>query len=289
MKQILIGKQLQVSLRQASETQLVVILITVSLLFHLIVLVIDTSILSSPSKPLFTEWEIEASLVSDDDFSSSSDSALPNAKEAEEAKVAKNILPQLPKKFAIKENSTPEGVGDAKTDKEADKTKEKISDSLQAKENPDEANKIAKMEAIERLAKERLRLEKKFAEKTQALKNSSLARLKQQKALENKLNSGAVGFGKAENSYRSKLNKNIGRCYKLATVYNLENANIQIVIGIVVDAKGELLKSRIVTPSGDTVFDESTYKAVHDCAPMPKPPSSLANKELFLRFSPKSF
>jgi len=289
LKPILIGKQLQTSLSQASENQMVLILLGVSLFFHLIVLVVDTSMLSNPSKPLFQEWEIEASLISEDTLSSSKDSALPDAKEAEEAKVAKNILPQLPKKFAIKEKSSPEGVGDGEVVKKDDKPKEKSTDTLETKNKPDEANKIAKKEALERLAKERLRLEKKFAKKNQAIKSSSLARLKQQKDLENKLSSGALGLGKAENKYIGKLKIGIGRCYDIPSAYNFANADIQTKIGIVVSKKGELIKSRIVRPSGDLAFDNVVYKAIQDCVSLPIPPSSLANKEIHLNFNPKSF
>ncbi len=291
MKQIFIGKQIQISLNRANENQLVFILIAVSVVLHLLAMIVDTSSLSSPSKALFEEWEIEASLLPDDNLSFPAQSALPDSKKAEEAKVAKNILPQLPKKFAIKESdeTISEGVGEKANKKVSDKPKAKDKELVPTKSDPKEANKIAQQEALKRLAKEKLRLEKKFADSNQALKNSSIARLKKEKESEDKLSAGAMGFGKEENIYRAKLTRSIRRCNAIPPGINLSNADIYVTIGIVINHNGELLKSRITAPSGDIAFDTVTHKAVQDCVSHPKPPSSLANKEILLRFSPKSF
>ncbi len=273
------------------EDRLVGRFIVTSLAAHGFVLILNQLDLMPRVDFSEDEWEIRADLISDLDLSAPEKTELPNAKEAPEAAVPANMLPQLTKKFKVDEDTVAdEGMTEepeAKVAETPKKVEEK--EKLNVKADPDEMNVLKKAEALRRLAMERLRKEK-TAEELQAEKASALAKLRDDAALSRKPNSGgAEGSGLALQKYRSMVQAAVRRHYALPEAYNLRNAELSVVIAIVVNERGDLVSTKIEKPSGDSVFDELAFEAVKKSAPLPKPPADQAGEWIHLKFSPKSF
>ncbi|MEZ4741382.1 MAG: cell envelope integrity protein TolA [Bdellovibrionota bacterium] len=279
---------------QSNELKLVLTFIFVSSICHLIVLLIDPSILFKKNIEDREEITISADILPDIDLGAATQDALPNAKQAEELKVDKQILPQMPKKFTIEEK-TPEksemAIEAIKKEKEADKEKEAGKDKeLQVvKKKEQEALEVRKKDALARLLKEHARKEKKFAKETEAPLSEKLAQRKME--LENKT-LGVSGGGAISkhrlHKYLAKLERAIKRNYSLPQVYNLANAKLETRIRMVLNDSGNLQKLEIAESSGEASFDQLALKAVQNSVPLPKPPSELAGESFVFVFTPNT-
>lgn len=255
------------------------------------------SSLWTSTPPPIDEWSMDADLVTDLKFSAPSQTALPNAQVAPEAAVPSQLLPQLPKKFEVKQaekadDPTEEKAEpDPKTAAEEKQAAQPV--ATQTKEDLDEKNRISMDDALKRLAVERLRQEQKDKQVAmKAPKVDELARLKEELAQRPEdLNSGVKGAGSkaGQDRYRGLLQKAVGRHYSLPEAYNMKNAGLRVVIAIVVNDRGELVSCSIHQSSGDKLFDNLAYKAVKDAAPLPRPPEGQAGETIFMHFTPKSF
>lgn len=237
------------------------------------------------------ELEIEASLVTDFDFDGATETAIPDAKESDKTAIRDNLLPQLTKKFSILDEKVDESaeaiVEEAKPkDGNADKAEE----NLKVVSEKDEVNRLKKMDALKRLALEKLRHEKKDKQ-TQADKNDPLARIKEEltKKKSKLIAGGDLGSKKSVDRYRKLLQKAVRRNYALPEAYNFKNAELNVVIAVKVSERGELASTLIAKSSGDQVFDELAFSAVKKSAPLPHPPQGQAGRVIHLKFSPKSF
>src|SRR5690606_3456304 len=79
-----------------------------SLLVHIMFFVFDKADWIDKRDLLYEEWEVQADLIDDLNPSAPTKSELPNAKEAEEARVPDTMLPQLPKKFELEQQKKEE-------------------------------------------------------------------------------------------------------------------------------------------------------------------------------------
>lgn len=256
-----------------------------------------SSLFWTATPPPMEEWSMDADLVTDLKFSAPSQTALPNAQVAPEATVPSQLLPQLPKKFEVKQaEKSDESVAEDKV--EPDPKTEAEKKQAQApvtvpKEDVEEKNRITMDDALKRLAVERLRQEQKDKQVAmKAPKVDELARLKEELAQRPEdLNSGVKGSGSkaGQDRYRGMLQKAVGRHYALPEAYNMKNASLRVVVAIVVNDRGELISCTIHQSSGDKLFDNLAYKAVKDAAPLPRPPDGQAGEAIYLHFTPKSF
>jgi len=283
--------QLRDIIREGDEKRMVHAFVWISLGVHFIVLIIgqiDFSFFSS--RVLVEEWAMDADLVPDLNMIAPSTSALPDSQKAEEAAVPKNLLPQLPKKFATDE-AQPEEAGDS-GDKLDPKAKPKELDKKEAPTiaaDKEEQNRIKKEEALKRLAMERLRLEKKESDKLKAETKDAIARLKDQLGNDGKINAGVGGgSGVSQNKFMGAVRMAISRHYALPEAYNLKNADIAVVLAVVLNDSGNVIKVDVDKTSGDVAFDELALKALRDSSPLPKPPPELVGKPFTITFSPKT-
>lgn len=237
------------------------------------------------------EWEIQADLITDSDFSAPDKTELPDAKIAEEAAAPTNMLPQLTKKFQVEEDTVAdEGYAEAVDTKVAAKPQKSLDqEKLDVRTEKEEANRIKKREALRRLALERLR-KQNTSKQAQAQKESALAKLREELSLRRaQSQKGGSGAGFQIQKYRSMVQSAVRRNYALPEAYNLRNAQLAVVIAIIVNEKGDIVSSKIERASGDSVFDELAFKAVKKSSPLPQPPTAQAGEWIHLKFTPKSF
>ena len=271
-------------------------LLAFSLLGHILFFVIDKAELTREREPLFEEWAVEADLLPDVHVTSPKENALPDAQKTDELAVRDNLLPQLPKKFAIDKAAEEEAINEneeqkiekpkdeTNTDQNVNKTQ------IQIKSDKDEMNRLAMQDALKRLAMEKLRKEMKVAKTNKADNVDAMAKIKDEmgedalnKALESSLNLSA------EKNYRAKLRSHVGRFWSVPEAYNIKNAELRVRIAISVNAMGNLVSHEIKQSSGDVVFDDLAFNAIKNAEPLPNPPEELMGVEILLDFTPKSY
>jgi TonB family protein len=244
--------------------------------------------------PLIEEFAIDAELVSDIDLGMSKITTIPDAEKAPEEKMPKEMLPQLPKKFTVKEKPAEvEGIPE-KIVPEAKKEQTEIKDKPKPiiQHDNKEANKLKESEIRKRAALEALRKNLSKDDKAKAQKDDPLARLRDIMAKKTEGESSGFASPGAKNRakvYQGKLQAVIRRNYQLPEAYNLRNAKLQVLIRISVGERGNLLKMEIEKSSGDPVFDEMAVKAVQASNPMPRPPKEMISRAILLNFTPQSF
>lgn len=288
--------------RQSSAPQyymqdnLFYVFLGLSALLHGVMFFVDGFAWLNEKPPIMEEWAVDAEIITDIDWTVPDASVLPKAEVAEKAAVPDNMLPQLPKKFQIKEEIKPDIKPiDTKTpdkkveDLAKEKAQVKKDLDIKVKKNPDEANKIAKLEALERLKKEQLRLDQKKSDKEKTEIKDDLARIAQD--ISRRMNKSAGSFGspvaKARaRKYQGIIQMAVRRNYALPEAYNLKNADMKAIIEIIVNEGGNLMKLKMYKSSGDQVFDELALKAVKASVPLPKPPKELVAQTILLNFTP---
>lgn len=191
----------------------------------------------------------------------------------EATKPNSNMLPQLPKKFAIKSEqltSLPKTTPDKASDNEQN-------DELTA--NSDATNLIKAKEALKRLALERLRSQKKQESKKQRALTNQM-----QKAL---LNISSIKSSDAVRAkYQTVLRVFIRRNFILPDIHDLKNANIKVKLEIKINDKGYLSKMRIIQSSNNKIFDELAASAVKNSSPFPTPPRELIEQDIIIILTP---
>jgi colicin import membrane protein len=276
-----------------NQDQLVKKLILYSILIHAGMLFLQnfTEDWAPPNFP--EEFAIEADLVGDIDLPTPSKTVIPDAKLDEKAAAARQMLPQITKKFNIdkaeqeQENIDGENVSEAEKDDVALQKQDKTI-SLKDKNNTD--NRIKMKEALKRLALERLK-KRNVAKETKTESKQGLAKIRDQLAKSASLKLGGGGgssFNGAIQRYRSKLQTAIRRHYSLPKAYNFTNADVMVVIMIIVNDRGDLMKSNVYKSSGDQVFDELAMNAIKSAVPLPKPPRGQAGESIHLVFTPRT-
>ena len=95
-----------------------------------------------------------------------------------------------------------------------------------------------------------------------------------------------LGLGAETKKYLSYLKKSIRRNYSLPKTYELKNAKIVASLHVVINARGELVSTKIAKASGDNVFDQYCIEAVKKTAPFNKPPKERAGEVLTLNCNP---
>ena len=160
---------------------------------------------------------------------------------------------------------------DKKTEKGVETTKEKPKD-----------NKIEKKELMKRLALEKLRKDKKFADKKTAPRNDPLAAIGEQLKKNSK---GKTGTQKAaELKYGLYLKKKINQQYYLPQTFTPTVSNPVVILEMVVNTEGNLRVVKVHKSSKDTVFDEYTIAAAKNAAPFERPPATLAGRTILVNF-----
>lgn len=266
------------------ENRILILLIGFSLLGHIGVYALSGLNWLAPTEELTAEWSIEVDM--DDGTNVLGASSIPKSVKSKELKVAKKILPQLPKSYTI-ERDKKEEDGLAVDDKARDKTigEDKLHrDSLVDKEDNKAAKKLKMKEALKRLALEELRKKKSFAKKTKAPLDDPMARIAEEakKARKTVKKSSDIGH---YSKYGMRLKRQILRHYKLPQTFASPISELRVVLTVVVNRRGKLVSVRIKESSQDPVFDEYTVQAAKNASPYDFPPKSLAGRKISLIFT----
>jgi protein TonB len=284
-------------LKEPAESRLLTSLIVASAIVHFLFLFLDPELFFWNSKPAQEEMVISADIFPDIDMGSSKEAALPDVVPAEELKVEKNLLPQLPNKFTIEEQAPKKDEMALAEEQPPVKVKpeetpveeKKIVDQEIIKKKNDEATELKKKDALERLLKEQARKEEKFAEETTAPLSKKLAQRKMD--LESSRNGLTGGGGISElrlHKYLSTLSRVVRRNYALPQIYNLENAKLEVRVAMMLNDIGDLRELSVAQSSGDPAFDQLVLKVIRDSVPLPPPPVELSGQTFVFVFSPRT-
>lgn len=226
----------------------------------------------------FQEMSIQADLEME-----SAVPSIASKERAEEIKVDKQILPQLPKQYEVQDK--PEQ--DEKQNEElALKEEEHKEEEKKPEIDPEQVKRerilgLQKKQALERLLKEKARKEEKFSNSTKSPLNQLLLARKQQ--LEAGMPGGAVGE-ESFAQYGKLLKKWMQNYYSMPEVYALQAVGQQAVVELVLDAKGGVRSLTLLTSSDNTSFDDLALATVRKAAPFPAPPRELVGKKIHYHF-----
>lgn len=267
-------------------------LVLVSAGIHLLLLTVNFSHFFPSPDFQESDMEIETDISFDTSMLAAKDTVLPNAKESEKPGIPAEMLPQLPKKFEI-DNPVKDEQPTEEQQLEKNETEgEKITDKLPEPEKEvvvkDDTNKIQLDDARIRLALERLRKEQKTAE-IEAHKRDKLAALRSELASQAGKAGGSVDLNQSFGEYKKQLQIAVRRNFNLPDAYELKNANIQVIVAVVLDPRGNLSSISVAETSGNDVFDNLALEAINNSAPLPPPPKELAGKRVLFRVDPRTF
>ncbi|NRA44958.1 MAG: TonB family protein [Oligoflexales bacterium] len=263
-------------------------ILLISLVLHVAGFFLNPSKWWDRTPPRLEEWAIEADI---------SGLELPKGKEHKPAKSeqkekdTRRMLPQLPKKYAVKEKQEQTQNSDDKIipeEKEGDKPDKKTEEDLAAsKAKPeDDATKLFKEELIKRLKKEQERQEKLAQEKEKKEKqkiDSIIAKRKGELAGESSAHKGSKVT--KNHPYIVAVTEKIRRTYSLPGVYRIETGQMPILV-IVIGKSGKIEELTLSQSSNNVAMDKLALKTVQDAAPFPRPPREILGKPIRFRFDP---
>ena len=218
---------------------LVKILIGVSLAVHVIGFVAG-HFFSFSGPRIMDEIAIETDLISEADLRPASKTVIPKAKKADKAAVPSTMLPQINKDFQIKQpKKEEEGIADdAAKDvvPEGKKEEVKAEDPKVVEEEKDNSTKLAKLEALKRLAMEKLRQEQKEKSKElTAHENNELAQVKEALHKDTGLNKNVgtwSSFWSRNSGLFASLDRSIKKNWALPKTFQLTSADMKSTVAI---------------------------------------------------------
>lgn len=272
--------------RNTLEKNLLRVSFALFLILHIAAL-LSTSMFDKVTKP--QEISIDIDLLPENTLSDSQPTTA--------APKPVNILPQLPKKFAIRmpqpvpaEPDTepvtasqpatepkPAAAATSQPPKPAN-IKPPTGETL-VKHAANEENVLRVQEALQRLALEKLRVQQRKEHK-----RTSTINTKMQKAIANLSNMKSSNALNA--SYQTALRIAIKRNFILPDIYDLKNANIKVKLEIRIDVRGNLLRLRLLKSSRNKIFDDLAMAAVRNTSPFPIPPAELVDKQIIVILTP---
>lgn len=274
--------------------------IGVSIAGHLLLVLLPS--LYNPRPIMPAEIATDVTLISDFDLDAMAvpRAAENTAKEDQEALSDPKMLPQLPKRFEIKE---PEEKKVAAIDPEREEKKEsKDANAEKNKAGEEEAKKkekelieISKKNAFERLMKEQERLRKKEGKKAQEEAKKAKEEIKEllnnrKKEIAELSKGGITTIGGDPNlnqhPYVGVLRVWIKKHYNLPEIYAQQFAGKpDPIVEIVLSSEGGLAKIDLIQSSSDPVLDQLAIKTIEDSAPFPTPPLDFVGKIIHVPFN----
>ncbi len=264
------------------EDRLLKNIIAVSIGAHLLFFIVSyLDIDPIPPAPM-EEWVIDADLSTDFGDAPAKTTVVPKAELAEKASVPSNLLPQINKSFELNSKTREEeGFSEKQAKLEKSKLKGKKLEGVNRIQK--EKSRLKMKEALRRLAMEKLRKEQKTkSTKYLTEQKGDLARVKQNLAAGSSEN--GIGGIEEKQKYRVYLTKTIHRNYDLPSTYKIRKNQAMVYLRMKINAKGELVVSKIDKSSGDEVFDSYTLAALRKSAPFTAPPRSLIGKSIVVAF-----
>jgi TonB family protein len=209
------------------------------------------------------------------------------SKQSEEIRVAKQTLPQLTKELTTSAQPAKKVPGGPTETNRPAMTDDRPPSSpkkgrrLDPKEQ--KAAEIAKLEALQRLLKEKARQDKKFAQQDHSPRNKVLAK-RQQQLEERQLLQEQLALTSGA-KYAGKIRQWVKRHYSVPEVYRLQQRAVKAVVYITLDRSGGLKALKLKESSGDPAFDSLALRALESSAPFPKPPPEWVGKTVAYAFS----
>ncbi|MBP9707146.1 MAG: TonB C-terminal domain-containing protein [Oligoflexales bacterium] len=285
---------LQRFLALAKDQELIVRrFIFISLFVHIGILVFSRLNIENHFKRDMQEWVIETDLSFDTSLlPEAKETALPDVKIAEAPAVEKNILPQLPKTYSLKEQEEEikeeeKIVEDIKKDEnESEKPIIEEPKPAPAPKPPEEDNKLEELDLRKRQALEALRKQNQFADERQAQKSSALASLEKQINIENSDKSVSSQVGDmVMNKYLAAVKSSVHRCYSLPDTYQIKRKDLEVIVEFYIDSNGSPRNLEMVKSSDDSQYDQLVLQSIENCSPLPEPPMGKATDLLRFRFN----
>lgn len=248
---------------------------------------------STPPMSLEESWEVDMEFLGEINTKAPQETALPNSQKSDEEAVPMNVLPQLPKKFEITEQTPPEEKTFAEEKDEkaeqaiAEEKKVEAPDKPAVPKTEEDANKVDMDDLRKRLAVEKLKQENKVSERMKAQKDA-LAKLKQETSTQNAdANSGSSGAMVGlmrNNAFQSALKSAVQRNFSLPESFKYSQKKMAVPLIVVIGDRGELLSYKLNGSSGNDVYDNAAVAALKNSEPLPAPPKEFVGKEIQFNF-----
>lgn len=250
--------------------------------FHLVVLLMPPIDFAFMPLQQPQEMVIETELIT---LPNENPDSLAKSVKAEELKVKSTILPQLPKDFKL---TSEQIVEDSKDEvlshvQEHDKPAPESEFTEVDREKKEDSQKIKRV-ALDRLLKEKARLEKKFSKKEQTspLDRTLKQRKKDLAQLHDQIKLGQEG--NEDDAYRRILQRWVAKNYALPKVYQLNVSEKKAVVEMTIDGSGEIRHLKLTQSSQDAVFDKLAMNTIKKSAPFPRPPRDWVGRAIVFPF-----
>lgn len=265
---------------------------TTILLGHALILLFNPSWFFSPPEFNLEESAVDVDFLGEISLKAPQETALPNSKPAEEAKVPANLLPQLPKKFEVEESKPQEKQVAEEKDPKAEEALAKkevaLPEKLEAPKTQDDPNKVTREDLLKRLAVEKLKRENKVDQQMKAQKNA-LAKLKEDllaaQAGENSGGGGNVSGSLRAKTYADQLRAAVKRNLFLPKTFEYDQAQLVTQLSVVINQKGELVEVKLSRSSGNGAYDQAAISAIQNSVPLPQPPAEIAGQVITFNLS----
>ncbi|MBP6217873.1 MAG: TonB family protein [Oligoflexales bacterium] len=265
------------------EGQLLKKLIWVSVFAHIFFAFFHGCSVFTTSEP--PEWVIEAEFLDAPPEPQTKPDSLKNTKQAEELAVAQETLPQLTKEIIPmkedKADTLPEPAAKPEEKKQVEEIKPKKEEEVEKALTRTEEH--LKKVALDRLLKEKARLEKKLAkEDVSPLSETLLKRKEELKKLAN------YGFNLSgsDSGYSAVLKKRVSQYYSLPDIYNYRNSGLRASVEVVLNHTGQIERMNLKDSSHDDVFDSLALKTIERSSPFPSPPQDWVGQPILFPFEP---
>jgi TonB family protein len=265
-----------------------------TIVLHLLVLAINPNwFFSTPKVDMEQSIAVDVDFMSQLSLDAPQETALPNAKKADDAAVPANLLPQLPKKFEVEDQkkSEEQPFVEEKDPQAEDSLSEKKVATPEKEEVPktkEDPNKVTKDDLMKRLAVEKLKQENKIDLQMKAQKNA-LAKLKEELAnndAKSNSGSGAVGTGVIRaRTYADLLRTAVKRNLYLPKTFEYDQVKLVTQLSVIINAKGELIDVRLSKSSGNGAYDQAAIAALQNSVPLPQPPAEIAGQAITFNLS----
>ena len=196
-----------------------------------------------------------------------------------ETLVHKNTLPQLPKKFVIKEKPK-------KKRKIKHSTKDKEKQKTEALKKM-KALELTKQEAMKRLLREKARLKKKNAERDQLALKEKLEKIQLVKAKKNAQKGALSSHGENTNqAYTSKIHGLLQENYEIPDSFGFDSKKYEVALEVTLKKDGNVSSATVVKSSKNATFDKLALNTVWKASPFPLPPRHLVGRKITINFAP---
>lgn len=225
--------------------------------------------------------------------------ALSMGRQADEVRVPKELLPQLPQ-HQMRRYHPQEFTDHAAVVSEADEDGRQGESDVEPSQISQEREAAAQMKAqaleamkqkraamkhqefVARLVKERARQERRYAKEL----TSPQADASELSELDAMQIQGTGMIGGELREFLRQLQQAISSAYELPEVYKYRAQLLQAAVSIQLNKQGHITQLALHRSSGDQIFDAMSLRVVRGSQPLPAPPASYHGQAIVVHFSP---